>query len=102
MKEIKAYHCDFCKKYSKSLSYIKQHEKICCYNPITKSCATCIHYKQKIYTTTSFLGNRCIDSIPTCDEDVEISNLTEKGKNIQLKKQCPLWEDELFKISIIQ
>ena len=27
MEEIKAYKCDFCRKYSRSKSYIKKHEK---------------------------------------------------------------------------
>lgn len=96
MKEIKAWHCDFCKKYSKSEQFMKQHEKTCCFNPITKSCATCIHFKQKQYKTKTDFGQECIGEIPVCDEDVAIAELTDKGKKLSLKTKCPLWEDEPY------
>lgn len=96
MKEIKAYHCDFCKKYSKSNQYMKQHEKICCYNPDTRSCGTCVHFRQKSYKTKTTSGLDCTDAIPVCNEGVEISSLSVKGKKLLLKTQCPLWEDEEY------
>ena len=42
MKKIQVYECEHCKKYyKKSASSVKDHEKICFYNPRNKSCVTC-------------------------------------------------------------
>ena len=45
MKEIKAYQCDYCKKYYKHKSSAKRHEKICFYNPENRACITCDNFK---------------------------------------------------------
>lgn len=57
MKEIKAYQCDFCKKYYKHKSSAKRHEKICYYNPNNKACLTCGNFDN--LRTTMFGGAFC-------------------------------------------
>jgi hypothetical protein len=107
MKEFKAYQCGFCSKYGKQKSRILQHENTCFRNPKTKSCATCIHLKQKEYKTftneeTPFGDeNAWSDFIPVCEEGVDVSSITDSGeKSVQLKTQCPLWEDEYYKLKL--
>ena len=41
MREIKAYHCDYCVKYYKHKSSAQRHEKKCFYNPNNKACLSC-------------------------------------------------------------
>lgn len=41
MKEIKAYACDYCKKFYKHKSSAKNHEKQCYRNPNNRACLTC-------------------------------------------------------------
>lgn len=50
MKEIKAYQCDFCKKYYKHKSSAKRHENICYSNPDNRACLTCGNFV-KYYET---------------------------------------------------
>lgn len=103
MREFTAYHCDFCKKYGKQKARIKQHEATCFKNPVTKSCATCIHLKQKEfnpYTDNDAPfgdGDIWIDYIPICNEGVDVSNLENGEKKVYLRTQCPLWENEEHK-----
>jgi hypothetical protein len=99
MKEFIAYQCSYCSKYGKQKSRIKDHEKTCFRNPDTKSCATCIHLKQKKYIVAGPemgipFNSGCVltDSIPVCDEGVDVSNVTDGEKNVYLKTQCALWE----------
>lgn len=47
MKEVKINQCDFCTKTSFNKGSLKIHEKKCFYNPITRSCATCLWFSQK-------------------------------------------------------
>lgn len=105
MKEFKAYHCDFCKKYGKQKSRIKKHEESCYHNPITKSCATCIHLKQQEFTIPAIneVGDTpfgessgWVDYIPVCKEGVDISQIDDGEKEVYLKTKCPLWEDKEF------
>jgi len=53
MKEVIINQCDYCKKTSFYKSKIKQHEKICFYNPATQSCATCLWFSP-LYTFYNF------------------------------------------------
>jgi len=41
MKEIKAFECDYCRRYYKHKSSAKRHENRCYYNPENKACVTC-------------------------------------------------------------
>lgn len=41
MKEIKAFQCDYCKKYYKHKSSAKRHEDKCFKNPEVKACLSC-------------------------------------------------------------
>lgn len=104
MKEFKAYQCGFCSKYGKQKSRILQHENTCFRNPKTKSCATCIHLKQKQYMVPANENDpfsSVYESIPICDESVDVSSITDSGeKSVQLKTQCPLWEDEDYKLKL--
>lgn len=88
MKEITAYACDFCKKYSKSKSTIKSHERICFHNPVTKSCATCIFYTQEEHETkeTGVYQYR-----PICAKGVRLFTETDKLK-VTLNNNCAIWE----------
>lgn len=103
MREFKAYQCGFCKKYGKQKSRILQHESTCFHNPETKSCATCIHLHQEEYRVeleveAPFAENDYhIDQIPVCNEGVDVSKIIDGKKEVYLKTQCPLWEDEEYK-----
>jgi len=101
MKIIEAYHCDYCKKYSKSKGVITRHEKECYHNPVTKACATCKHLRQEDYKHPYWSGAQGVEmestwARPMCAEGVEISfrNKPEDaiGHRIDLKNNCPLWE----------
>lgn len=111
MKEFKAYQCDFCNKYGKQKSRIKKHEESCYHNPMTRSCATCIHLKQQEFSPVpngTLLDNQdpesmafgessgWVDYIPVCKEGVDISQMDDGGKEVYLKTQCPLWEDKVY------
>lgn len=41
MKQVLINQCDFCEKVSFNKGTIRKHEKICFFNPATRSCATC-------------------------------------------------------------
>lgn len=47
------YKCRFCYTFSKNLAWIKEHEKICHYNPVNKQCGSCknrvMHNNNGIY-----------------------------------------------------
>lgn len=88
MKEITAYACDFCKKYSKSKSTIKSHERICFHNPLTKSCATCIYYAQEEHETNE---TGVYQSRPICIKGERLFIETDKLK-VTLKNNCKLWQ----------
>ena len=47
MQEVKTNQCDYCTKTSFNKGSIRVHEKKCFYNPVTKSCATCLWFSQK-------------------------------------------------------
>lgn len=102
MKEFKAYQCGFCSKYGKQKSRIQKHEDMCFHNPATRSCATCIHLKQKEFkphtndTAPFGDGDMWVDYIPICKEGVDVSSLVDTEKKVYLKTQCPLWEDEPY------
>lgn len=88
MIEIKAYQCDFCKKYGKSKSNIKKHEETCFHNPVTKACATCeyccqVDKKMGIYYTT----------VPVCSKGEIISDIIGEKKHVSLKHHCLLWKE---------
>lgn len=87
MREIKAYHCDYCKKYSKSESYMKAHEKECFYNPETKSCATCKYYSQKDNIVHI---EECIArmSTPVCTKGLSISSFERDRTVLSLRTRC--------------
>lgn len=53
MKTRTIFQCDFCGKMLLTKSIILKHEKICFYNPESKSCATCKNLKLEL-----FIGNR--------------------------------------------
>lgn len=41
MRKVSAWHCSYCQYYRVSKKSVEAHEKICFYNPETKSCASC-------------------------------------------------------------
>jgi hypothetical protein len=83
MKEVIINQCDFCKKVSFYKSNIRQHEKICFYNPATRSCATCLWFSpliiQEGFPIECYLGK--IDEVP-------------EGSKIKLFTQCEKWMDK--------
>lgn len=100
MKVIEAYHCDYCKKYSKSKGVITRHEKECYHNPITQACATCENMYQEPYTRPHILPNgteiACGLSRPICTKGIIISDLNRpesiSGHRISLKNNCAFWD----------
>lgn len=109
MKEIKAYHCDFCKKYSISKGVITKHEKKCFHNPVTKACATCEYFNQEEYTrpysTPDGMKTEITASRPICKKGIEISWFTNivpfplsddtgKTHEINLRSNCSEWKQK--------
>ena len=86
MKEIKAYHCDYCNKYSSSKSTMSRHEKRCYHNPVTKACATC----SKLYQDR--IPDDVIDGafydLPYCKSGIILTH----EFRVELKHHCPSWE----------
>jgi hypothetical protein len=82
MKQVMINQCDFCKKVSFHKSNLRQHEKICFFNPITRSCATCfwcsMHFE--MWPAECFKG----------EFKFEIAENTTRPK---LKTQCKKWMD---------
>lgn len=96
MKIIEAYHCDYCKKYSKSKGVITRHEKECYHNPVTRACATCEHFGYQDYRT-KHNGCDVTGTRPMCFLDIQISTLNidesgDKTHKISLAHHCPLWK----------
>lgn len=96
MKEINAYQCDYCKKYSKSKSVIKKHESKCFYNPITRACATCGNYYQdhfKIQKTNAPFdyGGDVYGLRPICKAGKRISDLKDGNVTVDLCNSCECW-----------
>jgi len=83
MKQVMINQCDFCKKVSFHKSNLRQHEKICFFNPETRSCATCIWFSPLIvevgYPAECYL--------------VEIEEV-EEGTRRKLKTECDKWMDK--------
>lgn len=73
MKEIKAYKCDFCKKYLKTKRAMKQHEKICCYNVANKACITCKHFshRNRFFVASCRIDNNITERLRYGCEDHE-------------------------------
>lgn len=99
MKEIKAYKCDFCNKYSKSEPYIKNHEKKCYYNATTKSCATCINLGSGDHTYMKQLDEggeiKCHQTYPICLIGEKLTKPLPNDEPIfggfDLKTNCDHW-----------
>ena len=97
MRVIEAYHCDYCKKYSKNKGVITRHEKECYHNPVMRACATCKHLSNVDhrrphmllkYVTTTY-------SRPVCERGFELSPLDDSrliGYRVDLKHHCEAWE----------
>lgn len=103
MYKIEAYHCDYCKKYSKSKGVITSHEKKCFYRPETKSCATCrnYHIKEHRYSQPNVDGVIVgyITEIPVCVKGIKFfDSEPEQGKPFfqksTLKTGCGQWEQQ--------
>lgn len=96
MFEIKAYQCEYCKKYSKSKSVMKKHELKCFHNPITKSCATCANCIQESYKvdTSAFkfdVEGDVSSCRPMCLMGQTISRLAAGMHKTYLRSNCKFW-----------
>lgn len=82
MEQVNIWKCSFCKKTSFHKGSINKHEKICFYNPATRSCATCLWFSPLIlglgYPVRCYLG--------LIKEALEDSRM-------ELKTQCERWMD---------
>ena len=93
MYEIKAFHCSYCKKYSSAKSVITKHEPKCFYNPITRSCVTCVHLLQK----TQPIGEYPWDtmSVPVCEKEIPFESKPIPGldplNRYKLNTNCHVW-----------
>ena len=92
MKEIVAYHCDFCKKYSKSKSVLKRHENNCYHNPITKACASCGNFYQEDKTKPCKFGIAHF-MVPACKLGINIATLEDERVKLNLKHNCDNWKE---------
>lgn len=88
MIEIKAYNCDYCKKYSKSKGAMTKHERVCYHNPATRSCATCKNMYQEGHMVDEIL--QISRDLPCCTKGIELTDYF----HVTLKNHCPLWEQE--------
>jgi hypothetical protein len=83
MKQVMINQCDFCKKVSFNKSNLRKHEKICFYDPATKSCATCLWFSPLILATgypyECYIGE--IKEVP-------------EGTRMKLKTQCKKWMNQ--------
>ena len=83
MKQVMINQCDFCKKVSFHKSNLRKHEKICFYDPATRSCATCLWFSPLIlakgYPYECFIGE--IKEVP-------------EGSRIKLHTQCKKWMNQ--------
>ena len=97
MREIKAYHCDYCKKYSKSKGAMTRHEKECYHNPVTKACATCKFLEQVEETTTDEVFGTTKIVRPICQKGIRVSvvnNEYARGYDVRLNHHCELWQEK--------
>lgn len=96
MRIIEAYHCDYCKKYSKSKGVITRHEKECYHNPVTKSCASCSHFGQEDHKRPdSFTGQPATHLRPVCDLGIALyieDEGRELGYKTALRNHCESWD----------
>lgn len=83
MKQVLINQCDFCKKVSFNKGTIRQHEKKCFYNPLTRSCASCIWFSPlytfhefQCYPVQCYIGN--IKEVP-------------EGSRMKLNTECESW-----------
>lgn len=93
MREIKAYACDFCKKFTKTKQSMKMHEALCYHNPVTKACASCVHYMQESH---NIKGTMLYQSRPFCGKGeslFEIKTNNPQGYKVTLKNNCEIWEE---------
>lgn len=98
MQKIEAYQCDYCKKYGKSPSNIKRHEKECYYNPATRSCATCAnlmqeHYKVDKRNLSIDVPGDVYDCMPKCMLGKNISSIQDGKKVLNLQHKCECWSE---------
>ena len=83
MEQVNVWKCNFCNKTAFHKGTIRNHEKICFYNPLTKSCASCLWFSGlhlSEYPVHCFKNEFTIDP----------QNPTAKSK---LKTQCKKWID---------
>lgn len=95
MREIKAYACDFCKKFTKTKQSMKKHEALCFHNPIAKACASCEHYIQEEHKV-EINGIPAYQSRPSCTKGKSLFNLDSnnpQGYKVTLKNNCELWKE---------
>lgn len=82
MEQVNVWKCSFCKKTTFHKGSINKHEKICFYNPATRSCATCLWFSPLILSS----GNpaNCLRNVFPAD-----SNNTHS--KVKFKTQCEKW-----------
>lgn len=82
MEKVNVWKCSFCKKTSFDKGTINKHEKICFYNPATRSCATCLWFSPLILGS----GNPVHCYLGLMNEALENSRM-------KLKTNCEKWMD---------
>ena len=95
MREIKAYACDFCKKFTKTKQAMKNHEALCYHNPTAKACASCEHYMQEEYEV-EINGATAYQARPACRRGKSLYKLDSnnpQGYKVTLRNNCELWEE---------
>lgn len=84
MEQVNVWKCSFCNKTSFHKGTVNKHEKICFYNPATRSCATCLWFSPLLlgsgYPVNCFKNVFPADSNNTCSK-------------VKLKTQCDKWID---------
>jgi len=63
MKEVVAFKCEHCNKISKSQGSMKNHERKCFNNPVSRSCATCKNLVNMAVTPKLIENEKQINSL---------------------------------------
>lgn len=91
MYEVKAYRCEFCKKYGLSKGWIKKHEQKCFRNPVTRSCSTCANRTSNRKDLPEF---GYFKEVPYCLEAISMKPMVFNPDNedkVQFHTNCAKW-----------
>lgn len=96
MKQATINQCDFCEKVSFHKSTIRNHEKKCFHNPLTKSCASCLWFSGlhvSEYPVHCFKSEFTIDPQNPAAK-AKLKTQCEKWINVAVIEEIDIWEGQ--------